>query len=208
MDMDYSKELERFEKELLHEIRQQKRIELNRGEIILREGAFIKDIPLLLEGSVKVRRSDESGKEIVLYSIEKGESCILSITSCLNDRKSKAEAVTTSNVVLILIPAEKVKAWMDEYKTWRRFVMKLFYVRIDEVLMLVDNIAFKSVDQRLLEFLKKNYENNVDKIFITHQQLANELGTAREVISRLLKNLERQNLVSLKRGSIKILKPL
>ncbi len=197
-----------FEKELYNEIIGLPVIEIKSHQVILKEGAYIKEIPILVDGSIKVRRSDESGKEIVLYHIQPGESCILAITSCLNDKQSKAEAITDSESKFIVVDAEKVKLWMDQYKSWRNFVVKLYYQRLDEVLSLVDSIAFKQVDLRLIEKLKEKSEGKLTTIITTHQQLANELGTAREVVSRLLKQLEIQGFISIDRGSIKIIKPL
>jgi len=199
---------ELFEPELLKELMNCHLVDLKANDLVLREGVFIREIPILVEGSLKVRRTDASGKEIVLYYIQPGESCILSITSCLNDKQSSAEALSVGQSKLLIVKAEQAKEWMDTYKSWRRFVMKLYHQRIDEVLTLVDHIAFKQMDFRLIEKLKEKTTISGPIIEITHQQLANELGTAREVVSRLLKHLEKQGMVSLERGFIKVLGPL
>jgi len=197
-----------LEPELYKAIMDSEMVEIEPNQVILKEGAYIKDIPILIEGSIKVRKTDESGKEIVLYHIQPGESCILSITSCLNDKQSSAEALTEKTSKIIIVSSEKVKLWMDEYKSWRQFVLKLYYLRLDEVLSLVDNIAFKQMDIRLLDKLREKLPEGSNRIEITHLQLANELATAREVVSRLLKHLEKQGFIELERGSIKILRPL
>ena len=197
-----------FEPELYQKIINSATANVKPNQIILKEGSYIKEIPILIEGSIKVRKIDASGKELVFYHIRPGESCILSITSCLNDKQSSAEAITETNSKIIIVSTKQVKEWMDGYKSWRKFIMKLYYERLGEVLSLVDSIAFKQVDIRLIEKLKEKSENKISTITTTHQQLANELGTAREVVSRLLKQLEKQGLVQLKRGTIKILKPL
>lgn len=194
-----------FEPELTNELSHLPILEIETNEFILKEGSFINEIPILIEGSIKVRKTDESGREIVLYHIYPGESCILSITSCLNEKLSNAEALTVKKSKLIVVNAEQVRAWMDKYKSWRQFVMKLYYQRIDEVLTLVDHIAFKQVDFRLIEKLKEKRIHQGTTLEITHQQLANELGTAREVVSRLLKQLEKQGTIELDRGIIKII---
>jgi len=175
---------------------------------ILPEESYIQEIPLLLEGRIKVRKMDESGREIVLYYIEPGESCILSITSCLNNKPSSAEAITQESSEIIAVPATIVKEWMDLYKSWRTFVINLYYSRLDELLTLVDRIAFKQTDIRLLDILRSLRKKHGNELQITHQQLAYEVGTAREVISRLLKQLEKTNHISLSRGKITILRNL
>jgi CRP/FNR family transcriptional regulator len=194
-----------FEPELTSELNRLPILEIESNQYILKEGSFIKEIPILIEGSIKVRKTDESGREIVLYHVYPGESCILSITSCLNEKLSNAEALTVKKSKLIVVNAAQVRDWMDKYKSWRQFVMKLYYQRIDEVLTLVDHIAFKQVDFRLIEKLKEKKLHHGTTLEITHQQLANELGTAREVVSRLLKQLEKQGSIELDRGIIKII---
>jgi CRP/FNR family transcriptional regulator len=195
-----------FEKELLDEIEHSEIIEINPGTVILKEKEFIKVIPLVIEGSIKLRKLDPNGREIIFYHIEPGESCILSITSCLNDKESQAEAIIEKKTRLVLIEAEKIRSWMDRFPSWRKFVVKLYYNRLAELMTLVDLVLFKSVDVRLIHYLKDHAVNS--EVETTHQQLAGELGTAREVISRLLKQMERDQLILLERGKIKILNPL
>ena len=195
-----------FEKELLDEIEHTEIIEIDPGIVILKENEFIKVIPLVLEGSIKLRKLDPNGREIIFYHIEPGESCILSITSCLNDKESQAEAVIEKKTRLLVVEAEKIRSWMDRFPSWRKFVVRLYYNRMAELMTLVDLVLFKSVDVRLIQHLKDHAVNS--EVETTHQQLAGELGTAREVISRLLKQMERDQLIFLERGKIKILNPL
>ena len=195
-----------FEKELQEEIDRAEILEIEPGTIILKEHEFIKVVPLVLEGSIRLRKMDPTGREIIFYHIEPGESCILSITSCLNEKESKAEAIIETRTRLIPVQAERVRQWMDKYPTWRKFVVRLYYNRMSELLTLLDQVIFKSVDSRLVQYLKEKSVNN--EIKITHQQLAGALGTAREVVSRLLKQMEKDRLVTLERGKIRILKPL
>jgi CRP/FNR family transcriptional regulator len=197
-----------FDPELQSQIELLPELDIDRGNIILKEDTYIKQIPLVIKGSIKVRKTDETGKEIVLYHIEPGESCILSITSCLNDNQSKAEAIAEEDTKIIIVPAEKVKEWMDVSKSWRRFVMKLYDSRLFELLYLIDSISFKETDKRLIDKLRSLHERYGNELHITHQTLANEIGTAREVISRLLKRMERDNYIALDRGVIKVLRPL
>jgi CRP/FNR family transcriptional regulator, anaerobic regulatory protein len=192
-----------FEKELRDEISETEILEFKSGTVILREHQYIKVIPLILEGSVKLRKTNENGREIVFYHISPGQSCILSITSCLNGKESQAEAVVEDKTRLIGLDAAKVRDWMDRFPGWRKFVVSLYYDRMTELMTLVDLITFKSVDQRLFKYLSDRAVNNI--VEITHQKLAGEIGTAREVISRLLKQMEKDNLIVLERGRIIIL---
>ena len=197
-----------FESELFAEVMQHRVQEMEAETVLLSEGAYINHIPLVLDGSVRVRKMDESGKEIILYHIQPGESCVLSISGCLNMKQSKAEAIVEDRSSMILIPAEKVREWMDKYKSWRGFIQKLYYNRLDILLGLVDAIAFRQVDKRLLDKLEELETIHGKSIPLTHQKLANEIGSAREVVSRLLKQLEIQGVVRLDRGKIHVLKPI
>ena len=196
----------RFEKEILDELENADVLELSAGTVILKEHQFIKVIPLVLEGSIKLRKLDQNGREIVFYHIEPGESCILSITSCLNEKESQAEAIIEKRTRLLAVEASKIRSWMERSPTWRSFVFKLYYDRMSELMALLDLVIFKSVDTRLVQYLKEKAIHG--EIEVTHQQLAGQLGTAREVISRLLKQMEKEELISMERGRIKILKPL
>jgi CRP/FNR family transcriptional regulator len=195
-----------FEKELMNELENSEILEFNTGTVILKEHQFIKVIPLVLEGSVKLRKQDPTGREIVFYHIEPGESCILSITSCLNEKESQAEAIIEKKTRILVVEASKIRSWMERFPTWRRFVFRLYYERMAELMGLLDLVIFKSVDTRLVQYLKEKAVQN--EVEVTHQQLAGQLGTAREVISRLLKQMEKEQLIALERGKIKILKPL
>ena len=195
-----------FETELLDEISLCKIVDFEPNSYLLHEGDNIRFIPLVISGSIKVIRNDDSGREILLYHITQGESCILTITACLNLKTSKALAITDKQTKLILVSAQQIIRWTDIYKSWRTFVMKLYYARLVELLTLVDAVAFKHIDQRIVEKLKEKSQNGI--VNITHQELANELGTAREVVSRLLKQLEKDNKIAISRGKIKIIAPL
>jgi len=195
--------------ELIREITTSEPVYFPEKTIILREGAFVKQVPLVLRGSINVIREDINGKEILLYKIEAGESCALSISAILNDKESRAVAITETGVEAYLIPADKVKDWMFSYKGWYRFVLNLYNNRFNELVNTIDSIAFQQMDQRLVERLSRKFQGTFPyDVEITHQHLANELGTAREVVTRLLKKLERDHKVELSRGKIRVLKPL
>lgn len=205
-DPDKPSSLFLFEKELQDEIDRAEILEIEPGTVILKEHEYIKVVPLVLEGTIRLRKMDPAGREIIFYHIEPGESCILSITSCLNEKESQAEAIIETKTRMVLVQADRIRRWMDLYPSWRRFVVRLYYNRMSELLALLDQVIFKSVDARLVRYLKEKSVNN--EIRITHQQLAGALGTAREVVSRLLKQMEKDRIVALERGKISILKPL
>ena len=206
MDLQKITSIFSFERELLDRIEQLEVIEIDPGEVILKEREFIKVVPLVLEGSIKLRKLDPTGREIIFYHIEPGESCILSITSCLHEKESHAEAIIERRTRMIVVEARDVRSWMNQFPSWRKFIVKLYYERMSELMTLLDLVIFKSVDDRLIRYLKDKAVGN--EIEVTHQQIASELGTAREVISRLLKQMERDEYIALERGKIKIIRPL
>lgn len=194
-----------FEKELLNEINKLPKTHLPAQSVLLKSGTYIKVIPLLISGKIKVIKTSESNKEILLYHIMPAESCILSITASFNEQKSKVNALTETESEIIMVPAGKIKEWMNKYSSWRTFLMKLYNDRLVELLEILDEVAFKNVDFRLIERLKDKISYTNTEIHTTHQQLADELGTAREVVSRLLKKLENEGKLEIHRGKIKII---
>lgn len=172
---------------------------------ILEHGSEVDFIPLVTKGSIRVLREDESGKEILLYYVKPGESCIISIMSSKKNQKSQLKAVVAENTEVILIPSNLIKDWSTKYSNWNDFVFDLYQKRFEELIHVVDELAFSNVDQRLVEFITKKITlENSNEINMTHQEIADELGTAREVVSRLLKKLEVEQKVKLKRGKIEI----
>ena len=176
---------------------------------ILNIGDYVKIVPLVIEGRIKVMRNDESGKEVLLYYINPGESCALSIAAGLNNRKSAAYAVTNKKTILLSIPIDKLDGMIKTYPYLNKFILELFDKRFNELIDFIDAISFKNVDTRLLSYLKKSVlAENDNFIYTTHKQIAEELGTAREVVSRLLKQLEKKGKVKNHRGKIEIIMPL
>lgn len=172
---------------------------------ILEEDKYIKVVPLVFEGRIKVMRKVESGKEILLYYINPGESCALSIVAGMNRTKSVAYAETETETKMFAIPVEVLRDLHYRYPQCDDFLLQLFHTRFNELILFIDSIAFKTMDFRLVSHLKKKQkESGADAIYITHQQLADELGTAREVISRLLKQLERDGKIINGRSKIEI----
>ncbi len=180
--------------------------EIEEGFVLMRPGGFIKTVPILLSGSVKIVRSDSEGREALLYYLGEHDSCAMSLTCCLNSRKSEITAISDSKTQLISIPINKIEEWMTKYSSWKEFVFMTYQKRFDDLLMAIDQIAFFKLDERLITLLKKKSAQCGCLVFnITHEELGNELATSREVISRLLKQLERLGRVKLSRNKIELL---
>lgn len=178
----------------------------NPGEMILGQGDKVAVIPLLMSGRIKVIKEDGSGREILVYYIEPGESCVLSLSSLLSFSKSKITAISEGKTEVLILPGNLTMQWMREYNEWMQFVFGLFDRRLSDVMTLIEAIAFQKADERLWKHLQKKAALSPQKeIFATHQDLALELGTVREVISRLLKGLEKSGKVILSRGKIVVL---
>ncbi|MBW7868614.1 MAG: Crp/Fnr family transcriptional regulator [Brumimicrobium sp.] len=176
------------------------------GDILLDENSYIRSIPIVTKGVVKVVRTEEDGREILLYYIRPGESCIMSFLGGLHNESSKVRAEVEEEAEVLLVPIEKLPYFMKEYPQWLDYIFRLYHKRFEELLEVVNAIAFKKMDERLLDSLEKKAEVLRSKtIQITHEQLANELGTARVVVSRLLKRLEEEGQVELGRNKIVLL---
>lgn len=177
--------------------------EYQSGYLLMNENSHIRSIPIVIKGSIKVIRTEEDGREILLYYIKAGESCIMSFLGGLHNETSKVKAEVEDDAEILFLPIEKVSLFIKEHPQWLDYIFRLYHKRFEELLDIVNAIAFKKVDERLLNLLKKKAElNNSNTIQTTHEQLANELGTARVVVSRLLKQLEENGMVQLGRNKI------
>ena len=176
------------------------------GEVILNENAYIKSVPIVISGSMRVMRTDEDGRELLLYYIKSGESCIMSFLGGLHDDTSKVKAIAEEAAEVLFVPVDKVREMIKEFPEWTEYIFRLYHKKFEELLAVVNDVAFKKLDERLLDFLKKKCELSGEKtIHITHEQIAIELGSARVVISRLLKHMEDLNLIELGRYKITLL---
>ncbi|HNR19322.1 MAG TPA: Crp/Fnr family transcriptional regulator [Bacteroidia bacterium] len=175
-------------------------------EVIVNENAYIKAIPIVTKGSIRVMRTDDEGREILLYYIKAGESCIMSFLGGLHHDTSKIKAIAEEDTQILFIPIDKVSALIKEFPEWLDYIFKLYHKRFEELLEVVNAVAFKKLDDRLLDFIKRKAAlNNTNTITITHEQLATEMGTARVVVSRLLKQMEDNSLVKLGRNKITLM---
>lgn len=181
-------------------------MEYKAGEMIMDYGSYIRMVPLLIKGSIKVMREDEEGNELFLYFLETGEACSMSFTCCMMHKKSIIRTIAEDDTQLIGIPIKNIDDWMIRYQSWKNFVMLSYDQRINELLYTIDSIAFKQMDRRLLEYLTQKAMAHQSKIIpVTHRGIAKDLNASREAISRLLKQLEKLGKVKLSRNQIELL---
>jgi CRP/FNR family transcriptional regulator len=173
--------------------------------ILLNLQSYIKSIPIVLSGSIKVIKTDEEGQEILLYYIKPRESCIMSFLAGLHNDKSKIKAIVEEDAEVLMIPIEKAGQWIREFPEWTDFIFNLYQKRFEELLDVVNAVAFQKMDVRLMNLLQqKSTLYNTKDILVTHQQLADEMGTTREAVSRVLKQLEKSQALVLSRNKISL----
>ena len=196
-----------FEPPLLEEILAVgKLMEYQSGELIMDIGNYVRSMPLLLSGAVKILREDEEGDELLLYYLEQGETCSVTMACCLGQTKSEIRAITETEAKMIMVPVQKMEEWLAKYRGWRNYVFDSYQDRLNELMSTVDSIAFKNLDQRLVDYLVKKSEVTNDKcIRSTHQEIAYDLHTSRVVVSRLLKKLEKMQKLILHRNYIELI---
>ncbi len=177
--------------------------EVKAGEIIMRTGQYIKNTILVIKGKIKIYRQDDDGGEFFIYYLQPGQACAISMICATKHEKSQLMAKVMEDAELIMVPLQLMDKWMMEHRSWYEFVIDTYRNRFEEVLVVIDNIAFRAMDERLEFYLKKQKtaldSNNIQ---ISHQEIANDLNTSREVISRLLKKMEQRGLVQLHRSYI------
>jgi CRP/FNR family transcriptional regulator, anaerobic regulatory protein len=196
-----------FEPGLIHSIEDEGVIkEIPAGTIIMRTGQFIRSTMLVLEGLIKVYRTDEEGNEFFMYHLSPGEACALSMTCAIGQQTSQISAKASKDTVVLQIPIEKMDEWMGEYRSWYQFVVQTYRTRFDELLQTLDSIAFRHMDERIEFYLKRHRDKLGTHIIpVTHQEIAQELNSSREVISRLLKKLAERGKIKLSRYHIEII---
>ena len=176
------------------------------GETLLKVGQTIRSTMLILDGLVKLYREDEEGKEFFIYYLNAGQACSLSMVCAAKHETSEVLAKALTDATVLSIPLEYMDQWMSKYKSWYQFVITSYRSRFEELLKTIDAIAFTGLDERLEDYLKKQVEQFGHNLKITHQQIANDLNSSREVISRLLKKMEAKNWVIIHRNSIEWIK--
>lgn len=196
-----------FEKELLEEIIKVGTLESyeHRDQLIFQEH-YINAIPLILKGVLRIYRQDDDGNEIIFYYVKAGETCANTIQCCENRKRSDISALAESEVDIIFIPIQYLNEWANKYRSWKDFLLINYKQKFGELIQTIDKMAFTNLTSRLLHYIQDRAQMlQSPQIKITHQQIAYELNSTREVISRLLKKLEKSQKIKLSRGSIEVL---
>ena len=205
--MDWKKLFPQFEPELI-EILDENALErsFHAGEIIVRTGQYIKSTVLVLSGRIKIYRQNDEGSEFLIYYLGPGEACAVSMICALQSQTSEITAKAVEDTEVIMLPVQLMDELMVKFKSWSHFVIQTYRNRFDEMLTVIDNIAFKNMDERLEFYLKRCKTDSGKSILnLTHQEIADDLNSSREVISRLLKKLEQLGKLKLNRNSIEII---
>jgi CRP/FNR family transcriptional regulator len=196
-----------FEEDLIQEIAKVGTLkEIPEEFMMIDIGENIKGIPLMISGAIKISRENENGEELLLYYLEAGDSCTLTFAWEMGETKSKIRAISEMPSKLIMIPIGHIKHWESKYPSWRRFLFRSYQIRMDELIETLDSLAFNRLEKRLVDYMaEKKRVNGKNELFITHQNIAQELHSSRVVISRLLKKLELSGKIQLKRNKIIVL---
>lgn len=175
-----------------------------KGDVVVREGQYVKVVPIVISGDIRVFQTKED-REILLYHVEPKQTCMMSLSACFFNNESPSQAVAAERTEVLIIPTRFINQWQREYDSWNSFVIKTFRSRYDELLNTFESVAFDHIDKRLWDYLQcESSRQKTDHIKVSHQQLANQLGTTRVVVSRILKQFEIENKVVLNRGMIKL----
>ncbi len=175
------------------------------GEVIMDIGQYVKIVPLVLKGLIKVSREDEEGRELFLYYLHPGDSCTMSFTCCMMNKKSEIRTIAEEKTILLGVPIRFMDEWMTKYQSWKNFVMQSYDNRMMELVKTIDSIAFKKMDERLFEYLEaKSKAFQTKELSVTHQDIAFDLNASREAISRLLKKMEKEGMLTLGRNKINL----
>ena len=180
---------------------------ISSGTTIMRTGQYIKNTVLVLSGSIKIYREDEDGGEFFMYYLQPGQACAISMICAAKNEQSQIMAKVVEDAELVMIPLHLMDKWMMQHRSWYEFVIETYRSRFEEVLTVIDSIAFRAMDERLEFYLKRHKDAcGCSDLKLSHQEIANEINTSREVISRLLKKLEQRGHLKLHRNHIELLK--
>jgi CRP/FNR family transcriptional regulator len=196
-----------FNNDLLNEIATYGQLKsFGKNQIIIDINQKLEFVPILIEGNIKVLREDNEESELLLYVLEAGDTCAMSLTCCINNKSSKIRAITDKPSEVIMIPISKMQEWTGRFEDWRNFILQSYQTRFDEMLETIDALAFMKMDERLYKYLTDQVKLNASEIIQnTHQYIAEDLNTSRVVISRLLKQLEIEGKIKLGRNKIEVL---
>jgi len=193
-----------FEDDLINDISEVGFLkEFKKSSEILKYGQYIKSIPLIISGTIKVLRTNQNGDELVLYFLEIGESCSMTMNCCLGQKKSEIRAIAETDVKIISIPVEKMKDWLQKHRSWMAFVFESYNNRFEEMIKAIDNLTFSNMNERLMKYIKDQVIiQKSTTLAISHKEIAQDLNTSRVVISRLLKSIENDGKIELGRNKI------
>lgn len=193
-----------FETELINEICKHGRLkQFKEGETLIDIGTLITHMPLVIQGSIKVMTEDEQGDELLLYFLEYGETCAVTLNCCTRAKKSSIRAIAETDGEVLFIPVQKMEDWMVSYKSWRAFVLDSFNERLNEMLGAIDSLVFRSLEERLKKYLHdKAWVNKTGILQVSHAEIAHDLHTSRVVISRLMKRLEQEEFIKQSRNRV------
>ncbi|WP_396601369.1 Crp/Fnr family transcriptional regulator [Algibacter sp. R77976] len=196
-----------FEDDLINEIIKVGHFEkIRSGELLVDIGDAMTHIPLILNGVVKIIRKEKEGDEIVLYFLERGDTCAISFVNCINKKKSVFKGIVDKDVEALYIPIDIIDEWLIKFQSWRHFIIDSYHFRLIEMVDSIDSLAFLKMNERLLKYLsgKVQINHNID-LEITHQEIANDLNTSRVVVTRLIKQLHDEGKINSTRNHIKVL---
>ncbi len=176
------------------------------GEVIIDYGGYVRMLPLILTGTIKISRLADDGTELFLYYLARGESCTMTFSCCVSDKKSQIRAVAEEDASILALPQQRLDEWMMRYKSWKNFVMQAYDQRMQELIQTIDQVTFNQLDVRLADYIRRRARVRGDRtIQTTHQQIAADLHVSREAVSRQLKMLEHQGVIELGRNQIRLL---
>ncbi len=193
-----------LEEELVAEIINNSQLkEIEQDKVIVNVGDELNNIPIVLEGSIKISRENEEGDELLLYYIEGGDTCAMTLQCCVRHTKSEIRATTMEKSLILMIPINMMEVWLHKYKSWREYILQSYHTRMTELMETIDAITFMRLDERLLKYLTDQAKLLGSlEINHTHQQIAEDLHSSRVVISRLLKQLEIKKIITIHRNKI------
>lgn len=196
-----------FEKELIQEIQDCSQLrKIPSDTVVMEVGQVITHMPLVVSGSIKVMTVDDEGDELLLYYLELGDTCAMTLNCCSRSAKSAITAITEEPSELLFIPVDRMEEWMVKYRSWRNFVLDSYNLRLNEMLEAIDNLAFHNMEERLVKYLRdKAMVTNTDELRVTHYQIANDLHSSRVVVSRLMKKLELDGVIKQHRNRVEFL---
>ena len=196
-----------YEQDLIEAIEEHGRyMKVPAGDSLIDIGGYIKFMPLVVTGNIKVMREDNNGDEIFLYYLRPGQACAMTLNCCMANKPSEVSAIAVDDTEFIAIPVELMDEWLRKFRSWQNFVLNTYSNRFMELLATVDSIAFLQLDERLLKYLQEKAQiSGTQELSTTHQDIAYDLNSSREVISRLLKQLEKRGMIELGRNKVKLM---